>query len=635
MSVNSTQRFTKAHPCPVCSGWDDQARGKGERCYGFLSTDGGYVHCTRPEYAGDLPLTPGSNAFTHRLIGECRCGKQHGHAVAPVRHATPSMKIVTTYPYLSASGQLLYEVVRYRPKTFKQRRPDGKGGWLWNLTGVDRVLYRLSELIANSGRLVFIVEGEKDADALSRLGLLATTNAGGAAGKWQPSYSAALAGRHVAILPDNDEPGRTHAATVAAALAGVAASVRVVALPGLPDKGDVSDWLADGGTRTDLEALVKATAAWAPDSANTGFTGFSYMGKPVKPENQKRELCLTALSDLLNEPPEDVSWTVDDLLPSSGVSILAAKPKVGKSTIARCLSYAVATGTPFLGRATQQGTVVYLALEEKRSEVADHFREMGATDEPIFIHTGRAPEDALPALVAAIEEHRPVLAVIDPLLMFCRIQDLNDYAQVTRALEPVIALARLSGCHILSNHHMGKAERAGADGILGSTALLGAVDTALIERRKEDGTRTLFSVQRYGKDLPESVLTLDETSGQVALAGDVATLQLEDAERKVLNAIGQDELTQADIRGRVGGNEVLTVKALHVLLDAGKVTRAGKGRRADPYLYRGAEVLEPQEVEETDSENTGFTGFNIGGKPVKPENQYSNGAAQAVEVGRL
>jgi hypothetical protein len=157
-------------------------------------------------------------------------------------------RIVATYDYRAeADGPLLYQTVRYDPKDFRQRRPDGNGRWLWNLDGMQRVLYRRPELLAtNKGRVVFVCEGEKDCDALWALDVPATTNPMGA-GKWLAEYAEDLRGRIVVIPPDNDAAGRKHAEQVARSLVGVAASVRILHLPGLPDKGDVSDWLAVPG----------------------------------------------------------------------------------------------------------------------------------------------------------------------------------------------------------------------------------------------------------------------------------------------------------------------------------------------------------------------------------------------------
>ena len=160
------------------------------------------------------------------------------------------IKIVQTYDYKDETGQLLYEVVRYEPKDFRQRRPDGSGGWIWNLQGVRRVLYRLQELLqASPEEWIFIVEGEKDVDRLYDAGLVATTCAMGAV-KWGDDYSEFLNDRSkVAIIPDNDDAGRRHAKKVAESLADAGVKTRIIELLGVPEKGDVSDWLNAGGRK--------------------------------------------------------------------------------------------------------------------------------------------------------------------------------------------------------------------------------------------------------------------------------------------------------------------------------------------------------------------------------------------------
>jgi hypothetical protein len=168
-------------------------------------------------------------------------------------------KVVNTYDYRDEQGELLMQVVRMEPKTFRQRRPDGDD-WNWSVKGVRVVPYRLRDLLAAPDAVVYLVEGEKDADRLASLGLVATCNAGGA-GKWRKEHSEFLRGRHVVILPDNDDAGREHAKNAAKTLRGIAAQVRVIALPGLPAKGDVSDWLDTGGSAEALQDLLKEPAA--------------------------------------------------------------------------------------------------------------------------------------------------------------------------------------------------------------------------------------------------------------------------------------------------------------------------------------------------------------------------------------
>ncbi|MHC4888701.1 MAG: toprim domain-containing protein [Planctomycetota bacterium] len=172
-----------------------------------------------------------------------------------------SNKIITaTYDYKDESGELLYQVVRFEPKSFAQRRPDGNGDWVWSLDGVRRILYRLPELLqANSGDWIFVVEGEKDADRLYDEGLVATTCPMGV-GKWDDNYSEFLNDRSkVTIIPDNDNAGRKHAKQIAESLLGVGVKPRIVELVEVPEKGDVSDWLNNGGTKEKLIELAENT----------------------------------------------------------------------------------------------------------------------------------------------------------------------------------------------------------------------------------------------------------------------------------------------------------------------------------------------------------------------------------------
>lgn len=146
----------------------------------------------------------------------------------------------------------MFECVRHDPKGFSQRCPDGRGGWIWNIQGVRRVLFKLPTL--KDADLVFVVEGEKDAMTLVNLGFVATCNPMGA-GKWLEEYSDQLAGKDVLIFSDNDEPGQNHARDMAASLATKAASVRIGRVP---VGKDVTEWIEAGGSKTDVEEAIKA-----------------------------------------------------------------------------------------------------------------------------------------------------------------------------------------------------------------------------------------------------------------------------------------------------------------------------------------------------------------------------------------
>ena len=181
--------------------------------------------------------------------------------------------IAATYDYLALDGSLAYQVVRRSPKGFHMRRPDGSGGWINNMTGVERLLYRFPELVAaEPHERVFVVEGEKDVDRLVLERLVATTNPGGV-GKWLARFSEALRDCHVVIVPDADPPGQRHAEHVASSLVGVATSIRVVHLTPLASGAavkDISDWLDGGGNVAQLTSLVDATPDWHPRAQDAG-----------------------------------------------------------------------------------------------------------------------------------------------------------------------------------------------------------------------------------------------------------------------------------------------------------------------------------------------------------------------------
>ena len=166
MTVTTRQRFTRNQPCPVCNGYETLQRGGGDRCFGFYGEDRRYAHCTRKEKGGELSFHNESETYAHRLDGDCGCGVRHDPEPPRARgrdNGAGLGDIVATSDYQDEAGKLLYQSVRFSPKTFRPRRPDGSGGWTWKLGDVRRVLYRLPQLIsADLAETVFIVEGEKE-----------------------------------------------------------------------------------------------------------------------------------------------------------------------------------------------------------------------------------------------------------------------------------------------------------------------------------------------------------------------------------------------------------------------------------------------------------------------------------------
>jgi 5S rRNA maturation endonuclease (ribonuclease M5) len=151
----------------------------------------------------------------------------------------------------SAYSWCYYQVVRFDPKYFVQRHPNGRGGWIWK-KGPRQVLYRLPEVLQSP--IVFVVEGERDVETLRSHGFAATTNAGGAEAPWLPAFTEALAGREVILIPDNDGPGRKRVLRIARALLGNAAQIIVWEPEGAKD---ITDWFRAGHSELELMAQIE------------------------------------------------------------------------------------------------------------------------------------------------------------------------------------------------------------------------------------------------------------------------------------------------------------------------------------------------------------------------------------------
>ncbi len=520
------------------------------------------------------------------------------------RRSTP--KIIATYDYADENGGLLFQVVRSEPKGFRQRRPDGHGGWTWNLDGTRRVLYRLREVLAEKD-MVVICEGEKDVDTARKMGIIATCNPGGA-GKWRQEFSEQFCGKRIAIVADADEPGRKHAKVVAASLHMRAESVKMLELR---DSKDFADWVERGGTKDKLLELIRNAPEWKPTTQTENTGGF----------------VLTRLGDLLAKPDTPVDWVLQNTLIAGGVSGVFAKPKVGKSTFCRNLCLAVARGGDFLGLKTKQGECIYLALEEREDDIRNDFRSMGADgSESIYVHAASAPADGIDALCDLVRLRRPVFVVIDPLFRLARIRDEKAYAETYAALGPLIDVAREVGTHVLLSHHAGKGMKSDAvDSPLGSTAIGGAVSTLVVLKRNES-MRTIQTVQRVGADLPETVLCFELETHRLTLGGTRFEADRQECEESILDFLRDREpQTQAQIREGVLGKTVAVRGALTELVRSSRITRSGDGAKGKPFLYTFENSGSPyiSRTREPESQIGAETSINTSGILV-PENSQKS-----------
>lgn len=397
--------------------------------------------------------------------------------------------LVKTYDYVNADGELQFQACRFRKadgkKEFRQRRPDGKGGWIWNLGDVEPVLYRLPETLAaiESGKTIYVVEGEKDADALSAEGYPATTCPMGA-GKWRETFSASLKGAAVVIFPDNDEPGQSHAEQVAASLTAADCAVKVVMLPNLPPKGDVSDWLDSPDCDVDvMEDLVASTPRWTADAMQ------------AKHRTRWRLDELMENESIMRPPPAIVSriaW-------AGRSTLLAAREKAGKSTLTGFMTACVSNGDPFLGVFCPKGPVLVIGLEEFIGDTARRLKEFGAAPKNVYLVDRFAGELRADELQAHIEAVSPLLVIIDSLATWSNgvgITDHNDAAAMTGVLQPLTDMVHRHGAALVIIHHTTK----GDGKARGSTAITAGVDMVCTFTIPEPETDpTLRRVESVGR----------------------------------------------------------------------------------------------------------------------------------------
>jgi hypothetical protein len=483
-----------------------------------------------------------------------------------------------SYVYRAHDGATLFRVVRKPGKKFVAETPDGQGGWRSGLKGAKPVPYRLPELIAKHAEPVYIVEGEKDADNLARLGLVATTNPFGA-GKWPSGFAPYFEGRTVFIIPDNDEPGRQHAAAVARILAAVAESVATINLPGLPDKGDVSDWIEAGGTAEQLIKLESEATKWTGDAPKV--TSYESGATPAR--------LFTAFDLGLMQFP-DLQEIVPGVL-VEGLSILAGAPKLGKSFAAMDIAIAVATGGKAFGSiGCEQGDVLYLALEDGKRRLKTRLQQMlpfepelprrltFATEVP---QIGEGLDSVIEEWIASAE--KPRLIWIDTWR--CVKPEGNGkgsaYDEDVRAIQPLHTLTkRYPGLCVGLIHHTRKAE---ADDIFatvsGTYGLTGVADTLLVLAKHGEGHKLCVR----GRDIEDAEKSLkrNQITGAWTISGDARELAKTSERQQILDLLVEAEgevLRTSQIAKAIGKKDDTTTRLLKGLLVEGLVEKAGFGK---------------------------------------------------------
>lgn len=478
--------------------------------------------------------------------------------------------IAATYDYRDETGTLLYQAVRFEPKDFLQRRPDGRGGWRWSLGDVRRVPYRLSEILAaDSTAWILIVEGEKDADRLAELGFVATTNAGGA-GKWRPEYAEHFCGRRVCIIPDNDAAGEKHETTVAQSLIGIAADVRTLRLPNLPAKGDVSDWLDAGGTAAELAKLIIFAPRWN-ESAKTDDDPLDDESPPDAPRSRSHAEILA-----LDLPPSRP--LVAGLIEEGSGCILAGPGGTGKTWLSIDLARCVAAGLPWLGHfATNQTSVLIIDEEGNERGIQDRLRLLNAAqpleDPPLWFAIGHGLKIDADATRLIIEEeisrYQPGLVIFDSLTRVHSANE-NDASEMSRVFARFAGLRREYGCAVMLIDHLRKKGLINdeAEMLRGSTDKRNWPDTILFASPVDGGGLTVSHIKaRYGEPVPDFTVALeidnDAGTGRVRYQGAAPSKNV---------AKGNDILEAIHALKRQLGEDGASVMTIAAWLDVSEAT---------------------------------------------------------------
>jgi hypothetical protein len=493
------------------------------------------------------------------------------HAAAPGAEAT--------YVYDDERGAVLFRVERRKDKkggkTFVQARPDPQqpGHWLYSLGNTRRVPYRLSSVLAaaKAAEWVFVVEGEKDVERLEREGLVATCNPGGA-GKFQREFGEHFMGANVVVIPDNDEVGLEHAHKVIESLAETARSVSLLRLEGLPEHGDVSDWLeAEGNDRDSLMNLALA----------------------LKPLHTNKPVVFNA-EELMKEEFPEIVMAVPGVI-AEGCTFLVGAPKIGKSWMSLGLGLAVAQGSMALGTIpVVEGKVLYLALEDTPRRLQRRLLVMiGSTEAPANLNFActwpRLNAGGLDQLEQWLQDNLEArMVIIDTWAKVKSAAAEADsmYQADYSAVSQVKALADKYSVPIVLIHHQRKA----ADGdplntVAGSTGLTGAADATVILSRPRGAEEGHLYVT--GRDVEESksIVSFDATTGQWTWLGEADDVEESKTEDQVIKLL-------TDAPGPVGPKEVadaLKIKEgtakwlLAKLTQEDKITRISRGK----YVQKG------------------------------------------------
>lgn len=568
IKLSSTAPGKYSTTCPKCSA-QRQPHHRRIRCLGVKIDEQGVCwRCNHCDWSGPAK------------------GSADGHAG----------DFAATYDYRDAHGVPLFQKVRYpegHEPRFRMRRPDGAGGWIWNTKGVDTtLLYRIDEVneAIALDRDIVVVEGEKDCDNLWAIGVPATCSAFGASKtdkpKWYRGHSEQLRDANIVVLNDNDAAGYAHADATCRLSLGIAKRVRRLDLarhwPNMPKGGDVSDWLAAGHTREQLDVLMQQ----APD----------YGDGPHQPRDQTRTKAPTPSTSASAEALQSMTFPpIKYVVPGvivEGLTLLAGKPKIGKSWLLLHAAIAVARGGITLGDIhCIEGDVLYYALEDNLRRLQSRMTKLLGISQPwpkrleFVCEMPRLTDGGLDMIKGWIEKaERPRLIIIDTLAMV-RAPKKKDQTQYDADYDAVVELRTLANEHdvaVVVVHHLRKMDADDAfDTVSGTLGLTGAPDTILVMKYDRGGSGTVVLHGR-GRDLIEieKAVSFNKDTCVWTITGDVPDVR-SSTERKAVLAAMQEIGGEASVHAIATSAELKQAnvrRMLARLAEKGSVQRCERGK---------------------------------------------------------
>lgn len=443
------------------------------------------------------------------------------------------------YNYTDAAGDVVYRVLRYSSTDVRAQRPTKNGGWRPGLAGVGRLLYGGDRLASLKGKVIFLCEDERDAEAAWALRVEATCWFGGANG-WRQEFRDFFAGKYVIILPHNDEDGRTFATHAFAGVASVAVDAVILPLPNLEEHGGLAGFVAQGGTMDDLYRLtqeafdaaaprppanleadelvedvplpIEAAAAGEAAEVAADIHDSEAAAKTSHSESNGREKRFAdwALLHLVKQLPQ--KWLWEGRIPADALTLLYGAPGVGKSFVSIDIAARVSSGRNFPDGKTNDGPgdVILLTGEDRiETTVKSRMQWSQGNEERVAVLRGTtiiekdgkrtldpfALQDLRPLVEVLDHLKRPRLVIIDPISMVSGGIDDHKNQEVRRMLAGLRSLCEERELAALIITHPNKGTGPALNRIAGSIALGAAVRAAwCVCRDDEDssGKNRLF-----------------------------------------------------------------------------------------------------------------------------------------------